>query len=140
MNSNNNEDENNYDNYIWVSNSILKNEDLNKYNEFEDENNKNKELKDYIFELQKKLEKKEESISKLDFQNKKLASQLLNKTENMKGKFVLQKSSKPDNYANSFNEVDNTAENEIKYKNILEKLNQSNQREKQHSVKNQEQP
>ena len=130
MNSNNNEDENNYDNYIWVSNSILKNEDLNKYNEFEDENNKNKELKDYIFELQKKLEKKEESISKLDFQNKKLASQLLNKTENMKGKFVLQKSSKPDNYANSFNEVDNTAENEIKYKNILEKLNQSNQREK----------
>ena len=31
-----------------------------------------KDLQDYIFNLQKKLERKEESISRLDYKNKKL--------------------------------------------------------------------
>ena len=118
--------EENYDNCFWVSNLLLKSEDLKNYNKFEDENDKNKELNEYIFNLQKKLEKKEESINKLDYQNKKLANQLHNKTANMKGNIILKKESKDENYANSFN----MAENEMKYKNILEKLNYSNQREK----------
>ena len=117
----------NYDNYIWVSNLVLKNEDLKNYNKFEDENDKNKELNEYVFNLQQKLEKKEESINKLDYQNKKLANQLHNKTANMKGNVLLKKDSKDENYANSFN----MAENEMKYKNVLEKLNYSNKREKQ---------
>ena len=117
----------NYDNYIWVSNLVLKNEDLKNYNKFENENDKNKELNEYVFNLQQKLEKKEESINKLDYQNKKLANQLHNKTANMKGNVLLKKDSKDENYANSFN----MAENEMKYKNILEKLNYSNKREKQ---------
>ena len=105
---------------------MLKNEDLKNYNKFEDENDKNKELNEYVFNLQKKLEKKEESINKLDYQNKKLSQQLHNKTANMKGNVLLKKDSKDENFANSFN----MAENELKYKNILEKLNYSNKREK----------
>jgi len=124
-NKNTNED-GNYDNYFWVSNLMLKNEDLKNYNKFEDENDKNKELNEYVFNLQKKLEKKEESINKLDYQNKKLSQQLHNKTANMKGNVLLKKDSKDENFANSFN----MAENELKYKNILEKLNYSNKREK----------
>ena len=124
--NNNKEIDGNYDNYFWVSSLVLTNEDLKNYNKFEDENDKNIELNEYILYLQKKLEKKEESINKLDYQNKKLASQLHNKTANMKGNVLLKKESKDENYANSFN----MAENEMKYKNILEKLNYSNQREK----------
>mgnify|MGYP002624779684 FL=1 len=62
-NTNSIEYENNYDNYHWVSNLVLKNEDIKKYNNFEDENDKNKELKEYVFNLQKKLENKEEFIN-----------------------------------------------------------------------------
>ena len=123
-NENSKEDENNYNNYQWVSNLVLKNEDLKKYNNFEDENDKNKELKEYAFNLQKKLENKEEFINKLDYQNKKLTNQLHNKTANLKGNSILAKNSKDVNLSNSLNNM------ESKYKNILEKLNQSNQREK----------
>ena len=123
-NENSKEDENNYNNYQWVSNLVLKNEDLKKYNNFEDENDKNKELKEYAFNLQKKLESKEEFINKLDYQNKKLTNQLHNKTANIKGNSILAKNSKDVNLSNSLNNM------ESKYKNILEKLNQSNQREK----------
>ncbi len=123
-------DENNYDNYIWVSDLVLKNEDLKKYNKFEDDNQKNNVMKELVIDLQKKLEKKEESINKLDYQNKKLTKELLNKTANLKGNILLTKNSK-ENLSNSFNNKTNkTIENEIKYKNILEKLNVSNQREK----------
>jgi hypothetical protein len=123
-NANSMEDENNYNNYQWVSNLVLKKDELKNYNKFEDENDKNKELKEYVFNLQKKLESKEEFINKLDYQNKKLANQLHNKTANLKGNNILAKNSKDANLANSFNDMDN------KYKNVLEKLNQSNQREK----------
>ena len=87
---NENED-NNYENYFWVTNEIIKNDDLNKFNKFEDDNDKNNELREYVNELQKKLEKKEESINKLDYQNKKLAKELLNKTANLKGNILLKK-------------------------------------------------
>ena len=108
----------NYDNYFWVTELILKKEDLQKYNQFEDDDDKNK---DYIIDLQKKLEKKEESINKLDYMNKKLASQLQNKTANIKGDNLLSKQTKDiNNYANSFNDNHNSIENELKYKNILE--------------------
>ena len=123
-NMNSIDDENNYNNYQWISNLVLKNDELKKYNNFVDENEKSKELKEYVFNLQKKLESKEEFINKLDYQNKKLTNQLHNKTANLKGNNILSKNSKDVNLANSFNDMDN------KYKNILEKLNQSNQREK----------
>ena len=123
-NTNSIEDENNYNNYHWVSSLVIKNDELKKYNNFEDENDKNKEMKEYVFNLQKKLESKEEFINKLDYQNKKLANQLHNKTANLKGNNILAKNSKDANMANSFTDIDS------KYKNVLEKLNQSNQREK----------
>ena len=121
-------DENNYKNYFWVSSSTLKNEDLKKFNKFEDDNDKNNEMQELVIDLHKKLEQKEENISKLDYQNKKLAKELLNKTANLKGNIVLNKNSK-EIFSNSFNN-NKTLENEIKYKNILEKLNHSSQREK----------
>ena len=123
-NMNSIDDENNYNNYQWISNLVLKNDELKKYNNFVDENEKSKELKEYVFNLQKKLESKEEFINKLDYQNKKLTNQLHNKTANLKGNNILSKNSKDVNLANSFNDMDS------KYKNILEKLSQSNQREK----------
>ena len=122
-NKNNIIEDNNYENYFWVTNSVITNDELKKFNKFEDENEQNKDLKDYITDLHKKLEKKEESINKLDLQNKKLTKELLNKTANPKGNILLPKNSKDDNFANSFNN-NKTIENEIKYKNIFEKLNQ----------------
>ena len=100
---------------------------MNKFNEFEDEKNKINELKEFNMALQKKLEIKEEKINKLDYQNQKLSNQLHNKTANIKGINLLNKQSKDNsNFANSFNTE--AAENERKYKNILEKLNDSNKR------------
>ena len=122
-NKNNENDENNYDNYYWVNDLIIKNDDLKKYNKFEDENDKNKELKEYINDLQQKLEKKEESINKLDYQNKKLTKELLNKTANLKGNIVLPKHSKDINFSSSFH-TNKNIENETKYKNIFEQLSQ----------------
>ena len=120
-------DEKDYNNYIWIKESEIKKEDLYKYNEFEDEKNKINELKEFNMALQKKLEIKEEKINKLDYQNQKLSNQLHNKTANIKGINLLNKQSKDNsNFANSFNTE--AAENERKYKNILEKLNDSNKR------------
>ena len=119
---NNENEENNYDNYFWVTNDKIKNDDLKKFNKFEDDNDKNNELKEYVINLQQKLEKKEEDLNKLDYQNKKLTKELLNKTANLKGNIKLIKNSKDNNFPNSFND-NKTLENEFKYKNIFEKLN-----------------
>ena len=119
---NNENEENNYDNYFWVTNDKIKNDDLKKFNKFEDDNDKNNELKEYVINLQQKLEKKEEDLNKLDYQNKKLTKELLNKTANLKGNIKLIKNSKDNNFPNSFND-NKTLENEVKYKNIFEKLN-----------------
>ena len=79
--NNNNVDLNNnmYNNYFWVNGNALPKEQLKRYNKFEDDEQKLKDLQDYIFDLQKKLERKEESISRLDYKNKKLTEQIQNK-------------------------------------------------------------
>ena len=75
-----NQDENNYENYRWVTGLILKDEQLDKFNKYQTDSDKLKELQDYIINLQKKLEAKEESINKLDYKNKKLVKEIHNKT------------------------------------------------------------
>ena len=68
---------------------MLRHDKLKKFNTFEDEEKKMTEMKQYILDLTKKLEKKEESISKLDYKNKKLNEQIQNKTAGVKGEFGL---------------------------------------------------
>ena len=94
------------------------------------------ELQQYVFDLQKKLEKKEESISKLDYKNKKLNEQIQNKTAGVKGgDFILshisdsEKNKMKNNFANSISSNDNAINDVDKYKKILEQLNDSNKRE-----------
>ena len=82
-----NSEENNYSNYKWVTGLILKKDKLNKYNKYETEEQTIKEMQDYIFALQKKLERKEESLIIMDYKNyknKKLIEQKHNKTANIK--------------------------------------------------------
>ena len=78
-------DENNYNNYKWITGLILNKDKLDKFNKFESEEQKIKEMEEYIFTLQKKLERKEESLSIMDYKNKKLIEQNHNKTANVKG-------------------------------------------------------
>ena len=80
-----NKDENNYNNYKWVTGLILSKDNLSKFNKFETDEQTIKDLQDYIFNLQKKLERKEESLSIMDYKNKKLIEQNHNKTANLKG-------------------------------------------------------
>ena len=77
-------------------------------------------MQDYIFTLQKKLERKEESLSIMDYKNKKLIEQTHNKTANVKGLLKnnligdISKNTIGDNKANfsAMNEV-NQLKNEI---------------------------
>ena len=94
------------------------------------------ELQQYVFDLQKKLEKKEESISKLDYKNKKLNEQIQNKTAGVKGGYFIlshisdsEKNKMKNNFANSISSNDNAINEIDKYKKILEQLNDSNKRE-----------
>ena len=43
-----NEDENNYENYRWVTGSIIKEDQLDKYNKYQSDSQRIKELEDYI--------------------------------------------------------------------------------------------
>ena len=129
-------DENNYSNYIWVTGNIIRREKLKKFNTFENDEKKIMELQQYVFDLQKKLEMKEESISKLDYKNKKLNQQIQNKTAGVKGgDFILshisdsEKNKMKNNFANSISSNDNAISDVDKYKKILEQLNDSNKRE-----------
>ena len=129
-------DENNYSNYHWVAGNIIRRDKLKNFNTFEDDEKKIMELNQYIFDLQKKLEKKEESISKLDYKNKKLNEQIQNKTAGVKGgDFVLSRISDSDknkmknNFANSISSNDGGINEMEKFKKILEQLNDSNKRE-----------
>ena len=125
-------DENKYSNYIWVSGDLLRHDKLKKFNTFEDEEKKMTEMKQYILDLTKKLEKKEESISKLDYKNKKLNEQIQNKTAGVKGEFGLSRMSEKDkiknNFANSMASNDGGTGDVDKFKKILEQLNDSNKR------------
>ena len=78
-------DENNYNNYKWVTGLVISKDKIDKFNKFETEEQTIKELTDFIFVLQKKLERKEESLNILDYKNKKLIEQNHNKTANLKG-------------------------------------------------------
>ena len=131
-----------YDKFIWVNGDTITKAELSKFNKIEDDDQKMiKDLQDFNYNLQKKLERKEESINILDYKNKKLMEQIQNKTfantGNNKLKFNLGKN-------------DNTIKNNIngsmgergfeseKFKNILQQLNYSNLRETklQNEVKN----
>ena len=116
-------EENNYTNYKcykWVTGLILNKDKISKYNKYETEEQTIKEMQDYIFNLQKKLERKEESLSIMDYKNKKLIEQTHNKTANVKGLLKnnligdISKNTLGDNKANfsAINEV-NQLKNEI---------------------------
>ena len=129
-------DENNYSNYIWVTGNIIRRDKLKKFNNFEDDEKQIMEMRQYVLDLQKKLEKKEESINKLDYKNKKLNEQIQNKTAGIKGgDFVLSRISDTDknkiknNFANSISSNDGGINEVDKFKKILEQLNDSNKRE-----------
>ena len=130
-------DENNYNNYQWVNANIIRREDLKKFNNFEDDEKKIKDLHEYIFDLQKKLERKEELLSHLDYKNKKLTEQVHNKTTSVKGAMGFSRVSENDknlkfknNFANSMSSNEGMGEINIeKYKDILDQLNDSNRRE-----------
>ena len=124
-----------YNNYFWVNGNILTKEQLKKFNKFEDDEQKQRDLQDYIFDLQKKLERKEESISRLDYKNKKLTEQIQNKTTFAnKMKFNIGKNNMINNsnynYSMNINGSlgDKGFESE-RFKNILQQLNISNIRE-----------
>ena len=126
-------DENNYNSYHWVNGNIIRRDKLSKFNPFEEDEKKIRELQEYIFDLQKKLERKEESISRLDYKNRKLNEQIQNKTASTKG-FGLSRISDTDKNKLKNNFANSMASNEMisdidKYKNILEQLNDSNKRE-----------
>ena len=77
------EDNKESDNYIYyrgVNESVIKRANLEKFNKFENDEQKIKDLEEYNLNLTKKLEAKEESFNKLDYQNKKLIKELPNKT------------------------------------------------------------
>ena len=119
------EDENKYENYRWVNGTAIKRDELGKYNKYETDDQKIKDMNEYIIEMQKKLEKKEESYSKLDFQNKKLMQDIHNKTA---GNALLNPLSR-----GVSGQVKNTSIDigSGGFKNILEELNNSNMRQRQ---------
>ena len=135
-NNNNNLNTNMYNNYFWVNGNVLPKENLKKFNKFEDDEQKMKDLQDYIFDLQKKLERKEESISRLDYKNKKLTEQIQNKTSYGNNKLKLNIIKNNMNNNNNYNYSmningslgDKGFESE-RFKNILQQLNNSNIRE-----------
>jgi chromosome segregation ATPase len=137
---------NDYDNYKWVTELVIPQSILNRFNKFEDNDTKINDLNAYIQKMQNKLEQKEEEISKKDYANKKLNSQLQNKTANIKQKpFLLNKefneqNSHRMNKSNSnqiFTNIKNNANSDVnslgqdveKYKNLLEQLNDCGERE-----------
>ena len=98
---------------------------MQKFNKYESDEEKLNDLNEYIIKMQKKLEEKEDYVSKLDYKNKKLAKDLHNKTA---GHGALN----PLSRGNS-NPIKNTSIDIAPggFKNILEELNKSNARERQ---------
>jgi len=137
-----------YEMFKWVSELSIPKFQLNKYNKFEDDETKINDLYDYIKKLQDKLEQKTEELSKRNYENQKLNDKLQNKSSNIKvGKLFLTKVLNNDksnnNNANKSNSNQNTIKNNAnsylsgnnigdmeKYKNLLDKLNDYDEREK----------
>ena len=126
--SNENEGEKNYENYRWVTALIMEKNDIGKFNKYESDENKIKDLEELIISLQKKLEQKEEKFSKLDYQNKKLAKEIHNKTAG--NALIRTKKSKEKNKGNTSDEVTSVGLN-----NIFEELNK-NKIDKEKNVEN----
>ena len=138
---------NDYNNYKWVTELVIPQSLLNRFNKFEDDDSKINYLNTYIQKMHSQLEKKEEEISKKDYVNKKLNNQLQNKTANIKQEpFFLNKvfnneqSNHKMNKSNSsqkFTNIKNNANSDVispgqdieKYKNLLEQLNDYGERE-----------
>ena len=125
ININKEDEENKYENYRWIEGSIIKRDNLQKFNKYESDEEKIKDLNEYIIKMQKKLEEKEDYVSKLDYKNKKLIKDIHNKTA---GHGTLN----PLSRGNS-NNIKNTSIDIASggFKNILEELNKSNARERQ---------
>ena len=120
-----------YNKFIWVNGNTLTKVNLTKFNKFEDDEQKIKDLQEFNYNLQKKLERKEESINILDYKNKKLMEQLQNKTFANPGnklKFNLGKNI-PLNTGNNNGSMGERGFESEKFKNILQQLNNSNLRE-----------
>ena len=116
-------DKNLYSNYIWASENDIKPDDYNK--DFEDSE---KQLKLINLNNMKKLEEKEDQISKLKLKNEKLTEKLNNKSSypgNIKNSFqILNSKNKTNSYLNTFADKD-TVSIDI-YQNLLTKYNESN--------------
>ena len=138
-----------YENFKWVTEKSIPKNLLNKFNKFEDDETKINDLYSYIQKMQKNLEAKEEEINKKNYENQKLNNKLQNKSSNIKvGKLFLTKMLNNDknnksNNANKSNSNQNTLKNNAnsylggnkgddmeKYKNLLDKLNDYDEREK----------
>ena len=138
-----------YENYKWVTELSIPKSQLSKYNKFEDDETKINDLLAYITKMENKLEQKEEEISKKNYENQKLNDKLQNKSSNIKvGKLFLTKVLNNDksnnnnnqnkstsnqntikNNANSYLSGNNIGDME-KYKNLLDQLNDYDEREK----------
>ena len=121
------DEEDDYENYRWVTGLIVKKDQLGKFNKYDTDEQKITELQEAIFRLTKKLEEKEESFNKLDYQNKKLIKELHNKTAGNGLLNPLTKGSSG-NLKNNNKSIDIGSGG---FKNILAELNSSNKREKQ---------
>ena len=140
-----------YDNYKWVTELSIPKTQLNKFNKFEDDETKINDLYSYIKTMQDKLEKKEDELNKKNYENIKLNDKLQNKSSNIKvGKLFLSKMLNNEKINNintnnnkSTSNQNNTLKNNAtsylggnnngdmeKYKNLLEQLNDYDEREK----------
>ena len=121
-----------YNKFIWVNGNTITKEELSKFNKIEDDEQKIKDLQEYNYNLQKKLERKEESINILDYKNKKLMEQIQNKTFANSGNNLLKFNIIKNDRSNSTNNNGSMGERGFeseKFKNILQQLNNSNIRE-----------
>ena len=127
-NSKNENEINKYKNYKWVTEKMIPQSELNKYNKFDDKDNK---IDDFIIN--------ENKIQNNQNQNKTTNSNLiggklfLNKVLNNDKNNNLNKSNSNNNYTNKFNANSCLAGELVgdvgKYKNLLDKLNDYGERE-----------
>ena len=141
-----------YENYKWVTELIIPKTQLNRYNKFEDEENKINDLYSYIAKLKSQLKEKEslkinkKENEKQKFSNNQLQNRTANSNINIKsGTFLLNKvlnkdksnninkSNSNQNFTNKYNansyfggEQDGNIEI---YKNLLNKINDYGERE-----------
>ena len=72
-----------YEDFKWVTEKVIPNRQLSKYNKFKEDDSKLNN-NSYIKKLYQRLEQKEEEVNKLNYKNKKLNEQLQNKSSSVK--------------------------------------------------------